>query len=139
MDFEDRNTAQPLPPLGWGNDPASVRMRVEAMERLLERSFTIPGTKRNVGLDAIGGVVPVFGDFITAALGAWLVWEAKNLGLSRWQIARMSARIGFDLVLGAVPLVGDLADFFYRSNTANLKAIKRHLDRYHPETRIIEG
>lgn len=124
---------------GFGTDPASVRMRVEAMEQLLERSFTIPGINRKVGLDAIGGLVPVFGDVITAALGAWLVWEARNLGLPRWKLWRMGANVGFDMLLGAVPVVGDVADFFFRSNTRNLRIIKRHLDRHHPETRIIEG
>ena len=59
---------------GLGSDPQSVRIRVEAMERVLERSFTIPGINRQVGLDALGGLVPVFGDVVTAALGAWLVW-----------------------------------------------------------------
>lgn len=123
----------------WGTDPLSVRQRVEAMERLLERSITIPGTRKQIGLDAVGGIIPVFGDFITAALGAWLVWEARNLGMPRWKLVGMSSRIGFDMLLGAIPLVGDVADIFYRSNRANLKMILRHLDRHHPETRVIEG
>lgn len=145
MDFNERKSAPSqsgsgsgfVP--GFGSDPLSVRQRVEAMERLLERSVTIPGTSRKVGLDALGGLIPVFGDVMTAALGAWLVWEAKNLGLPRWRLLQMGSRVGFDMLLGAVPLVGDVADFFYRSNAANLKAIKRHLDRHHPETRIIDG
>jgi len=124
---------------GFGSDPASVRIRVEAMERLLERSLTIPGINRKVGLDAIGGLVPVFGDVMTAALGAWLVWEARNLGMPRWKLWRMGANVGFDMLLGVVPLVGDVADFLFRSNSRNLKIIKRHLDRHHPETKVIEG
>jgi len=124
---------------GIGTDPASVRQRVEAMERLLERSFVIPGINRPVGLDAIGGLIPVFGDVMTAALGAWLVWEARNLGLPKWKLWRMGANVGFDTLLGLVPVVGDVADFLFRSNTRNLKMIKAHLDKHHPETRIIEG
>jgi hypothetical protein len=54
--------------------------------------------------------------------------------MSKWQLTRMGARVGFDALLGAVPLIGDAADFFYRSNTRNLKTIKRHLDRHHPAT-----
>lgn len=118
--------------LSLGRDPASVRQRIEAMERLLEGAFVVPGINRRVGLDFLLGLVPVVGDVVAAALGAWLVWEARNLGMSKFQLARMGARVGFDALLGAVPIVGDAADFFYRSNTRNLKTIKRHLDRHHP-------
>ena len=125
--------------LPTGSDPASVRARVEAMEFLLERSFRIPGVNVPVGLDALIGLVPVIGDLITAAMGAYIVWEARNLGLSKWQLTRMGANVAFDTLLGFVPLVGDAADLLFRSNTRNLKIIKRHLDKHHPETRVIEG
>lgn len=118
--------------LPLGNDPVSIRRRVEAMEMLLERSFTIPGINRAVGLDAIAGMVPVLGDLITAAMGAYIVWEGRNLGMSKWQLGRMAANIAFDTAIGAVPLAGDLFDLLFRSNTRNLKIIKRHLDKHHP-------
>jgi hypothetical protein len=123
---------------GLGSDPASVRRRVEAMEKVLERSFVLPGFNRPVGLDAVAGLVPVVGDLITAAMGAWLVWEARNLGMPRWHLVRMAGNVGVDTLLGAVPLVGDVFDFMYRSNTRNLRIIKRYLDRHHPETGLIE-
>ena len=122
-----------------GNDPASIRARVEAMETLLERSFLIPGINYPVGLDAIVGLVPVIGDFITTAMGAYIVWEARNLGMSKWHLTRMGANVAFDTVLGLVPLVGDAADLLFRSNSRNLKIIRKHLDKHHPETRVIEG
>lgn len=65
-------------------------------------------------------------------MGAYLVWEARNLGMSRWTIARMAGSVGVDTALGAIPLVGNVFDFFYRSNTKNLRLIRRHLDRHHP-------
>ena len=122
-----------------GRDPASIRRRLEAMEMLLERAFTIPGINRRVGLDAIVGLIPVVGDLITASMGAWLVWEARNLGMSKFQLMRLAGNIGIDSALGAVPLVGDLFDFAYRSNTKNLRIIKRYLDKHHPSTMILEG
>lgn len=122
-----------------GRDPASVRRRLEAMEVLLERAFTIPGINRRVGLDAIVGLIPVVGDLITASMGAWLVWEARNLGMSKFQLMRLAGNIGVDSALGAIPLVGDLFDFAYRSNTKNLRIIKRYLDKHHPSTMILEG
>ena len=124
--------------LPTGNDPASIRRRIEAMEQLLERSFRIPGVNYPVGLDSIVGLVPVIGDFVTAAMGAWIVWEAKNLGLPKWKLWRMGGHIAFDSLLGAVPVVGDAFDLVYRSNTKNLRIIKRHLDKHHPAQRTID-
>jgi len=123
---------------GIGRDPRSIRQRVELMEQLLERAFVLPGTRHRIGLDAVIGVIPVLGDLVTAAMGMWIVWEARNLGMSRWQIARMTANVGVDTVLGAVPLVGDLFDLAFRSNSRNLRIIRKHLDRHHPETGIID-
>ena len=122
-----------------GRAPADVRRRVEAMERLLERSFVVPGTRMNFGLDAVVGVIPVVGDAIAAAMGAYLLWEAKNLGMPKWKLWRMAGNIAFDAAVGAVPLAGDLFDLVFRSNSRNLRLIRRHLDRHHPETRVIEG
>jgi len=124
---------------GTGRDPASVRQRIELMEHLLERSFVIPGINRPVGLDALAGLIPVVGDFVTAAMGAWIVWEARNLGLPKWKLLRMGANVVFDALLGAVPVAGDAFDFLFRSNTRNLRIVRKHLDRHHPHTPIIEG
>ena len=72
-------------------------------------------------------------------MGAYIVWEARNLGMSKWQLIRMAANVGVDTAIGAVPLVGDVFDFVWRSNSKNLRIIKKHLDKHHPGTRIIEG
>ena len=122
-----------------GRDPASVRRRLEAMETVLERAFVLPGINRPIGLDAIIGLIPVVGDLVTTAMGAWLVWEARNLGMSKFQLTRMAANIGIDTAVGAIPLVGDLFDFAFRSNTKNLRIIKRYLDKHHPSTMTVEG
>jgi hypothetical protein len=125
--------------LPTGADAASVRARLTAMEKLLERSFTIPGVNMPVGLDALIGLVPVLGDIVTTAMGAYIVWEAKNLGLPKWKLARMGANVLFDTAIGAIPLIGDAADVVFRSNSKNLKIVLRHLDKHHPQTRVIEG
>ncbi|ROT96618.1 DUF4112 domain-containing protein [Altererythrobacter sp. FM1] len=121
-----------------GNDPASVRRRMEAMEQLLENAFVVPGINFRVGLDAIVGLVPVLGDLVTTAMGAWLVWEARNLGMPKWKLWCMAGNVAFDTALGAVPLVGDAADFVFRSNTRNMKIVRRHLDKHHPAQRTID-
>jgi hypothetical protein len=122
-----------------GTDPASVRRRIEAAEKLLEHGFKIPGVRYEIGLAAIVGLIPVIGDVVGAAFGAYLVWEAKNLGMPKWKLWRMAGNVGFDTAVGLVPFAGDALDFLFRSNTRNLKVVKRHLDKHHPHTRVIEG
>ncbi|OJY61615.1 MAG: hypothetical protein BGP16_06560 [Sphingobium sp. 66-54] len=124
---------------GLGRDPRSIRQRIEMMEHLLEGALVVPGTRFRFGLDAILGVVPVLGDLLSAAMGAWIVWEARNLGMPRWQLLRMSANVGIDTAIGAIPVVGDAFDFVFRSNSRNLRIIRKHLDRHHPETAVIDG
>lgn len=125
--------------LPLGSDPVSVTRRVEMVERVLENAFTIPGLRRKVGLDAVVGLVPVAGDVVSALMGMYLVWEGRNLGMSKWQLARMSANVGVDTLLGAIPVVGDAFDFLFRSNTRNLKMIRKHIARHHPHAQVIEG
>ena len=132
-------TRRMRPEFPTGNDPASIRKRIETMEFLLERAIAVPGLSRKVGLDSVIGLVPVAGDLIAAVMGMYIVWEAKNLGMSRWHLARMMGNIGIDTLLGAVPVAGDLFDFVFRSNSRNLRIVKRHLDKHHPETRVIDG
>lgn len=120
------------------NNPTALRKRIETLELLLERSFTIPGINRPVWLDAIVGLVPVVGDVVTAVMGAYIIWEARNLGMPKWKLWRMMGNLGVDTALGAIPLVGDAFDFLFRSNTRNLRIIRKHLDKHHPGTIVID-
>lgn len=122
-----------------GNDAHSVRRRIEALEAVLERSIRVPGLRKHIGLDAILGLVPVAGDILAAAMGLYLVWEARNLGMSKWHLARMTANVGFDTFVGSIPVAGDLFDFVFRSNSRNLRIVRKFLDKHHPHTKIIEG
>lgn len=119
--------------------PASVRKRVETLEALLERMFVIPGINRPVGLDVILDLLPFGGTTIGAALGGYMIWEARNLGMSRTQMLRMAGNVGFDWLLGLIPWIGAIPDLFFRSNSRNLRIIKRHLDRHHPATATLDN
>jgi len=125
--------------LRLGSEPRAVRDRLERLEHLLERLVVVPGINRPVGLDVVLDFVPVVGPTVAAGLGAYLAWEARNLGMSKWQLSRMAGNIGIDWLLGMIPFVGAVPDFFFRSNTRNLRMIKRHLDRHHPETMTVEA
>jgi len=126
-------------PFSLGTDPQSVRQRVEGLERIMERLFTIPGTSRTVGLDVILDLVPFAGSTAGAVIGAYMAWEARNLGMSKAAMARMAGNVGVDWTLGLIPWVGAVPDFFFRSNSRNLRIIKRHLDKHHPSGATVEG
>jgi hypothetical protein len=121
-----------------GRDPQAVRRRIEMLERLMEGLFTIPGTNQRVGLDVLMGLIPVGGSAVAAIMGSYLAWEARNLGMSKTAVVRMAGNIGVDALLGAIPVIGMVPDLFFRSNTRNLKIIKRYLDKHHPGTVIID-
>ncbi|MEP2103854.1 MAG: DUF4112 domain-containing protein [Parasphingorhabdus sp.] len=132
-----KRLAEQLPDVS--RDPQAVRNRVEAMEKVLERAFIIPGINKPIGVDSLVGLIPIVGDVVTAVMGAYIVWEARNLGMSKWQLTRMATNVGIDTALGAIPLAGDIFDFLWRSNTRNLRIIRKHLDKHHPGTHTLEG
>ncbi|UUL83855.1 DUF4112 domain-containing protein [Sphingomonas qomolangmaensis] len=122
-----------------GSDAASVRQRVEVLEQALERMFVIPGINRPVGIDTLLGLLPVGGSFIGAAFGGYMIWEARNLGMGKGAMARMAGNVGLDWLFGLIPGIGIIPDFFFRSNTRNLRIIRKHLDKHHPSTVVVEG
>lgn len=111
--------------------------RITVLARLLDSAFLIPGINRRVGVDALLGLVPGVGDAVSAALSSYIIWEARQLGLPRWKIARMIGNLALDTTLGAIPLAGDVFDMFYKSNQRNLRIVTDHLEKHHP--RVIEG
>ena len=112
-----------------GPSRADTLARLDSLANLMDSALTIPGTRFRFGLDALIGIVPGIGDLASALISSYIVWEARRLGLPRWKIARMIANVAFDTTVGAIPLVGDVLDVFYKSNRRNLKILRDHLDR----------
>src|ERR687893_504115 len=77
--------------------------RLEALSRLLDSAFQIPGTNHRVGIDALLGLIPGIGDLVSTALSSYIIWEARQLGLPRWKIARMIGNVAVDTAVGASP------------------------------------
>lgn len=121
-----------------GTDAASVRQRVTAMEHLLERSLVIPGINYKFGLDVVLDLLPFGGTTVAAILGGYMIWEARNIGMSKGQMAGMVGNVAFDWALGMIPWVGAIPDLLFKSNTRNLRMIKKHLDKHHPSTAVID-
>jgi uncharacterized membrane protein len=130
-----RMSANALP---LGTHPAHVRQRIEAMEQLLENAFRIPGTNKRIGLDVILDVIPVGGDVIGALMGLYMVWEAQNLKMPMSATIRMIGNVGIDFVLGLIPVIGIIPDYLFKSNSRNLRIIKKHLDKHHPSSVTID-
>lgn len=100
--------------------------RIAVMEKLLDRQFSLAGFR--FGWDSVAGLIPIFGDTLTTALSAWIIWEAHKAGAPNHLKARMIAHAGVDYLIGLVPLVGDVGDAFYKANTRNVRLLKRHLE-----------
>ena len=103
--------------------------RIEAVARLMDGAFEIPGTKIRFGLDAIIGIVPVLGDFLSQIVSSYIIWEARRLGVSRFTMARMIANSAIDTVIGFIPFAGDAFDVMFRANMKNLALLKAHLEK----------
>jgi hypothetical protein len=101
--------------------------RITLLAKLMDSAFMIPGLNRRVGLDSVIGLVPGIGDAVSAALASYIIWEARQLGLPRWKIARMVGNVAVDTAIGAIPLAGDVFDVFFKANERNLRIIHDHL------------
>jgi hypothetical protein len=116
-------------------DRARSLGEVEMLAWLLDNSIPVPGTARRFGIDALIGFVPVVGDLVSGGLGLFVVWRASRMGLPRIAVARMLANSAIDFVVGAVPLLGDAFDLWFKANTRNLGILRSHLERPDASTR----
>jgi Domain of unknown function (DUF4112) len=109
-------------------DHARVYSRLSLIEHWLERAVTIPVIGKRFGLDALIGLVPGVGDLIAGGIGGYILYEAWRLGMPKSTLATMAGRLLMDTGIGSIPLVGDLWDLLYASNSRNLKDVKAHLE-----------
>jgi hypothetical protein len=94
--------------------------------RLMDSAYRVPGTRIRFGLDPIVGLIPGVGDLATSSFSAILLYRAFRLGVPRVVFIRMVLNILIDLLAGAVPVVGDLFDVAWKSNSLNLALLERH-------------
>lgn len=106
--------------------------RMDLVARLLDRAFVVPGTHRKFGIDAVIGLVPGVGDIITTALSTYIIWEARNLGVSRLAIGRMLTNLAIHASVGAIPVIGDLFDAYFQVNQRNMRIVHQQLGRSAP-------
>lgn len=100
----------------------------EKLVNVLENKFSFMGMR--FGLDPLLGLAPGLGDFLAFIFSAYIVWIGTRMGLPKEKIAHMVFNVVADLVIGAIPILGDIGDFAFKSNSMNLKIIHEHVDNY---------
>ena len=117
---------------------AAVR-RLQTVANLLDSAFQIPGTNQRIGIDAIIGLIPGLGDVTTTILSSYIIWEARNLGASKFALTRMLTNLGIHATIGSIPLIGDVFDAFFRVNQRNMRILRAQLGRVsqRPESTLV--
>lgn len=110
-------------------DREATRARLQALARWLDSAFRVPGTSIRIGADALLNVIPGAGTLVAKGLAAYLVLEARRLGVPRTTLLRMIGNVGIDFVISAIPVIGWFGDMFFRANSRNITLLMRHLDR----------
>lgn len=103
--------------------------RIDALSKLLDVAFVLPGTNIRYGIDGLIGLVPIVGDILTTAISLWIVREARALGAPKHVVARMLGNVALDGVVGLVPFAGDAFDVMFRANVRNMRILKRWMDK----------
>jgi len=101
---------------------------LERLAHWLDSVFEIPGIRLRFGIDALLGLLPGVGDTASALASVYILQAASKFGVSRVTIARMTLNIVVDLMVGAVPIVGDLFDVYWKANRQNVQLLRRHIN-----------
>jgi hypothetical protein len=107
---------------------------LDLLSHLLDDWFRVPGTSIRFGLDGVIGLVPGLGDIIGGLASTILVVAAWVRGVPYVTLASMVVNIAIEVVLGTVPLVGDLFDIAWKANRRNYALIVRHLEQTRKQT-----
>ena len=112
-----------------------VERRLTALRSLkawLDEAFRVPGTNLRFGWDPLIGLVPWVGDLLTALMSGAIVLQAHQMRIPRLVQLRMLGNVAIDLLAGAIPFLGDAADFFWKSNKKNFALLEQHAYEVRP-------
>lgn len=100
--------------------------QIAFIAKLMDKQFKVPGTNFRFGFDGLIGLIPGAGDVTTFAVSCYLLTLMARNGASGYVMARMILNVVIDLVVGAIPFVGDLFDFAFKANSINLRLMQEH-------------
>ncbi len=106
---------------------AKILQRLRNLTHVLDNAIPIPGTNYRIGLDPLLGLIPGGGDIAGAALSAYIVISAAQLGLPRESLVRMVLNILLEVFVGTVPVLGDLFDVAWKANVKNMELLDVHI------------
>lgn len=108
--------------------PNDSLRRARSLALLLDDAIRVPGTSIRFGIDPIVGLIPGLGDALGGVASAYIILEAALAGAPASVLTRMTVNVAVDTLVGALPLVGDLFDFAWKSNTRNVRLLARHIE-----------
>ena len=111
------------------DDHARRLARLKQLARVMDTALRIPGTRIRFGADSALGLIPGAGDVLGLGISLFALLEAIRLGAPGHVLTRMIANVAIDTGLGAIPVVGDIFDLLFKSNTRNLKLRLEHFER----------
>ncbi|SDF98105.1 protein of unknown function [Halorubrum xinjiangense] len=103
-------------------DRAAIK-RIQFVAYVLDEGVRVPGIGYRIGIDPLLGILPGAGDVLTGGISLYIVVEAARLGVSYTTLLRMIANISLDVLVGTVPVVGDLFDVAWKANTRNFELV----------------
>lgn len=113
--------SQPSPAATHSPQAEAMARNLERIAWLMDRAIPIPGTKLRVGLDAILGLMPGAGDYVSGLVQIGVVLTAlKHYKVPKAVAMRMVGNVLLDTIAGSIPVVGDLFDAGFKANTRNL-------------------
>lgn len=101
---------------------------VEALARLMDSRFKIPGIPIPLGLDTLIGFIPGIGDTIGLGVSGYIMTHARALGASKRLLLRMGGNVFVDWLIGLIPLIGDIFDWGWQANNRNAALLRAHLE-----------
>ncbi|MGZ5243982.1 MAG: DUF4112 domain-containing protein [Bacteroidia bacterium] len=109
------------------NQEAQARLaKIESFTRLLDNQFKIPGTDFRFGIDPLIGLIPFAGDIFSLGFQGVLLTSMMKFGVSRKVMILMAVNIAIDFIVGSIPVLGNIFDFYFKSSQRNLELMKRH-------------
>ena len=101
--------------------------RLRGLSHVLDNAIAIPGLGYRIGLDPFLGLLPGGGDLLAGLVSMYIVIEAARLGVPAVTLGRMGFNILTEVVIGTVPVVGDLFDVAWKANARNVALLERHI------------
>ena len=99
---------------------------IKSVSYLMDEQFRLPGTKFRFGIDPIINLFPVVGDMTGFLISAGMLLAMARNGASSKVVVLMSINILVDTIIGPIPVIGHIFDFYFKSNTRNLRLMQEY-------------